>query len=62
MVDTEGLDRVFGPLIELARVHQRSAEDASWLELAQRLGLPLSTKDESLRKAAVELGIPIFQP
>ncbi len=61
-VDVDGLDEVFSTVIDQARVYQRSAYDASYLELAQRLGLPFATKDEPLKKAAWELGVGIFQP
>ena len=61
-VDVGGLDQVFGTVIDQARVYQRSAYDASYLELAQRLGLPFATKDEPLKKAAGELGVRIIQP
>ena len=61
-VDIDGLDQVFTEVMEEARRYQRSAYDASYLELALRLGLPLATKDEPLRKAAEELGLFIFQP
>lgn len=61
-VDVGGLDRVFSTVIDQARVYQRTAYDASYLELAQRLKLPFATKDEPLRKAAEELGIEVFQP
>jgi hypothetical protein len=42
--------------------YQRSAYDASYLELAMRRGLPFATKDEPLRKAAEEIGVGIYQP
>jgi len=61
-VDTDGMDQVFSDVCELARHYQRSAYDASYLELAKRRGFPFATKDEPLRKAAEELGVPIFQP
>jgi predicted nucleic acid-binding protein len=54
--------RYSAPFSTRARIYQRSAYDASYLELAQRLGLPFATKDEPLRKAAEELGVGIFQP
>ena len=59
-VDTEGLDLTFTTILNLARRYQRSVYDASYLELALRLGLPLATKDEPLRKAAEELRIPLY--
>ncbi len=61
-IDADGLEEIFTVTLGLARRHQRSAYDASYLELALRLGLPLATKDEPLRKAALELGLDIFQP
>jgi predicted nucleic acid-binding protein len=61
-VDVDGLDQVFSTVLDLARLYQRSAYDASYLELAKRRGLPLATKDEPLGKAAEELGIELFQP
>jgi predicted nucleic acid-binding protein len=61
-VDTDGLDLVFSEVIDQARRYQRSAYDASYLELAKRRSLPLATKDEPLRKVADELGLAIFQP
>lgn len=42
----------------LARTHQLSAYDASYLELAIRYGVPLITLDEPLRAAAAKEGLP----
>jgi predicted nucleic acid-binding protein len=61
-VDVDGLGQVFSTVIDRARIYRRSAYDASYLELAQRLGIPFATKDEPLRKATEELGVGIFQP
>ena len=61
-VDVDGLDQVFNDVLDQARLYQRSAYDASYMELAKRRGIPLATKDEPLRKAAEELGVRIFQP
>ena len=62
VVDLDGLDQIFTSVLFQARRYQRSAYDASYLELAKRRNLPLATKDEPLRKAAEELGLKIFQP
>jgi len=59
-VDVEGLGLAFTTILDLARRYQRSAYDASYLELALRLGLPLATKDEPLRQAAAELRVPLY--
>ena len=61
-VDVDGLDQVFSTVLDQARLYQRSAYDASYLELAQRRGLPIATKDEPLRNAAESLGLLILQP
>lgn len=61
-VDLEGLDRVFGTVLDQARLYRRSAYDASYLELAKRRNLPFATKDEPLMKAAEALGVSLFQP
>jgi predicted nucleic acid-binding protein len=52
VVDLEGPNHVFGPVLEQARLYQLSAYDASYLELCQRRSLPLATKDEALRRAS----------
>ena len=61
-VDLEGIDQVFSTVLDQARLYQRSAYDASYLELAKRRGLPLATRDQPLGKAAQEIGISLFQP
>jgi predicted nucleic acid-binding protein len=44
----------------LARQHGVSVYDVAYLELAMRLGLPLASKDETLRKAAQAVGLSIL--
>lgn len=46
-------------LIELARRYALSAYDACYLELAQRLRVPLAARDAPLRVAAGRAGIPL---
>jgi predicted nucleic acid-binding protein len=48
--------RPFEAVRRLARSHELSAYDASYLELALRLGIPLVTLDSRLRDAALEAG------
>lgn len=55
-IDTDGLHRVFAEVFDYARRYQRTAYDASYLQLAMRRNLPLATKDAPLRKAAEETG------
>lgn len=44
-------------LLGLARRHGLSAYDAAYLELAQRISLPLATRDSPLADAARSLGL-----
>ena len=46
--------------LQLARRYKLSAYDASYLELALRLGMPLVTLDEDLQKAAKKAGAKKF--
>jgi predicted nucleic acid-binding protein len=47
-------------ILQLARRYRLSAYDASYLELALRLGMPLATLDEDLQKAAKKAGVKKF--
>jgi predicted nucleic acid-binding protein len=44
-------------VVELARKHKLSAYDASYLQLAKELHIPLATLDARLGRAAEDLGI-----
>jgi len=46
-----------GTLLAIARQHSLSAYDAAYLELAQRLGAPLASKDSVLAGVAKKLGL-----
>jgi predicted nucleic acid-binding protein len=46
--------------LNLARRHSLSVYDAAYLELTMRLGLPLGSKDEPLRKVARAVGISVL--
>lgn len=48
-----------GRILTIAREHDLSAYDAAYLELAMRLGLPLATLDERLRRAADAAGVEL---
>ena len=50
LVDNEGDGR---ELIEIARRNKLTAYDASYIELAQRLKLPLATLDKAMGRAAM---------
>ena len=49
-------------IFELARSASLTVYDASYLELALRLGVPIATLDNRLRAAAETLGVPLLQP
>jgi predicted nucleic acid-binding protein len=59
-VDGQTVARAWLETIHLARAHNLSAYDASYLELAIRLGLPLATLDDKLKAAATAVGVPSF--
>ena len=46
--------------LSLARQHRLSVYDAAYLELAMRLGLPLASKDEALRRVAQTVGLGVL--
>src|SRR4051812_41112989 len=49
----------FGTIMALAAKHGLSSYDASYLELAVRLGLPLASLDEPLNRAARAEGVTL---
>lgn len=59
-VDTATFTHALSDTLQLARRYKLSAYDASYLELALRLGLPLATLDEDLQKAAKKAGVKKF--
>jgi len=46
-------------VVELARRHRLTFDDAAYLELAQREGIPLATLDKELVTAARAEGVPL---
>jgi predicted nucleic acid-binding protein len=53
-------ERVTKDLLGLARAHDLSSYDASYLDLAMKKGLPLATSDKKLRAAAQSVKVPIL--
>jgi predicted nucleic acid-binding protein len=47
--------------LEIARVHDLSAYDAAYLELARSRGLGIATQDERLAAACRTVGVPLIQ-
>jgi predicted nucleic acid-binding protein len=59
--DPETYTRTWAETLQLARRHGLSSYDASYLELALRLKLPLATLDADLLKAAQKTGVKRFE-
>ena len=60
-VDTATFTHALSATLQLARRFRISAYDASYLELALRLGIPLATLDADLQKAAKKAGVKEFK-
>jgi predicted nucleic acid-binding protein len=60
ILDTETAVQAWSATTWLAERHRLTLYDAAYLELAQRLDLPLATLDADLRQAAKNLGIPLL--
>lgn len=56
-IDTGTSERALDTILDVGREYRLSSYDASYLELAMREGLPLSTQDSALRQAAAKCGI-----
>ncbi len=59
-IDQETPQRALDEVLALARAEKLTTYDASYLELAMRLGVPLATQDRELRHAAERLGTPVL--
>jgi len=60
-VDQESRQGALGEILDLAREHELSSYDATYLDLAIREGLPLATLDRRLEAAAVRAGVPLVE-
>jgi len=61
-VDPLTANQAFSRTLVLSREYNISSYDASYLELAMREGLPLSSLDKKLVKAAKKADVDIYQP
>ncbi len=61
-MDDQTSARSWDDTLALARLHNLSAYDAAYLELAQRRSLPLATLDKHLRSVAKAAGIQLYRP
>jgi predicted nucleic acid-binding protein len=60
--DDETSARAWSDTLGLARAHNLTSYDASYLELAMRRGLPLATLDAKLKNAATAVGVAMYSP
>ena len=60
IVDEETATRAWADTLHLARAHNLSVYDATYLELAIRRGLPLACLDGKLKTAAQTVGVPLY--
>jgi predicted nucleic acid-binding protein len=61
-VDEETAARAWSDTLHIARSYGVSAYDASYLELAIRMGLPLASMDDKLKATAAAAGVEEFRP
>jgi predicted nucleic acid-binding protein len=59
-IEEYSLEQCSSSIFDLARTHNLSAYDASYLDLAQRRSLPLATLDKRLMAAAKACGVPLW--
>jgi len=59
-LDPETDRQAWGATLRLAERHRLTSYDAAYLELAQRLRLPLATLDSDLRAAASDESVPLL--
>jgi predicted nucleic acid-binding protein len=59
-IDDETAGRTWTATAQLAEQHLLTAYNATYLELALRLGLPLATSDQSLVIAAQNVGVELL--
>jgi predicted nucleic acid-binding protein len=60
MIEQEPPERMMKEILALAREHQLSTYDASYLDLAMRKGLAIATLDSTLIAAAKRSQVPII--
>jgi len=60
LVDDQTASRAFEHLPPLCESFGLTSYDAAYLELALRKQLPLATLDEDLRRAAMQVGLPLL--
>jgi predicted nucleic acid-binding protein len=59
-IDQQTAVGIWGEVLGLADRHELTVYDASYLELALRLGLPLASLDQNLRRAALSESVAVL--
>lgn len=62
VIDPESPSRMLKEILALAREQHLSTYDASYLDLAMRLGLPIASSDTPLLSAAQKCRVPTYRP
>jgi len=60
-IDHEGATVAFTRLVDLASEHELTVYDATYIELAIRMRLPLASNDARMKEAAIRSGVELFQ-
>ena len=60
-MDEEASLQTILTILARSRAYGLTSYDAAYLELAMRLGLPLATRDKSLRAACKKSGVKVFK-
>ena len=60
-IDDETVDQIWTAAAQIAELHQITAYDACYVELAVRLGLPLATADNPMMTAARNAGVEVLR-
>jgi predicted nucleic acid-binding protein len=58
--DRESERRIWNATLELCQAHSLTAYDAAYLELSERLHLPMASLDNELVRAARKIGVEVF--
>ena len=59
-VDTDSPRLAVTQITDFAMAHELTVYDAAYVELAVRRQIPLASRDQSLKRAAHRLGIPLL--
>lgn len=61
VIDHEAAAMAFTRLVDLATQHELTIYDATYIELATRIQLPLASNDARMKQAAIRSGVALWQ-